>query len=152
MINISWQTIRPQIGTLLETLSTIQEVSTSPKIKFSGYPAAHIVPSTNEADYETTTENVRTYAFLVRIFYETKVTGIGSALEALEKIVDSVLDLFDQEDQKGATTRTVGVSLPARYTFLNIWAVPTGWGEVDGEELIMAQLSVRVRISVDIQP
>jgi len=149
---VSWQVLRPQIGTLLETLDTIQEVSNAPKIKFSGYPAAHVVPSDNESDYETTKENVRTYAFMVRLFYETKVTGVAEALGALEKIVDSVLDLFDQEDQKGAATRTVGVSLPARYTFLNIWAVPTGWGEVPGEELIMAQLSVRVRISVDIQP
>ena len=149
---MSFTVLRPQIGTLLETLDTIYEVSNSPKVKFGGYPAAHIVPSDNESDYETTTENVRTYAFMVRIFYETKVTGVGEALEALEKIVDSVLDLFDQEDQKGASSRTVGIDLPSRYTYLNIWAVPAGWGEVDGEELIMAQLSVRVRISVDIQP
>ncbi len=149
---MSFQTIRPQIGTLISTLSTIQEVSNYPKIKFNGYPAAHIVNSDNESDYETTTENVRTYAFMVRVFYETKVKGIGGALEALEKIVDSLLDLIDQEDQKGAVTRTIGVNLPARYTYLNTWAVPTGWGQVEGEELIMAQLSVRVRVSVDIQP
>ena len=144
--------MRPQIATLLETLDTFQEVSNAPKIKFSGYPAAHIVPSDNESDYETTTENVRTYAFMVRVFYETKTTNMDDAYTALEEIVDSVLDLFDQEDQKGASSRTVGVDLPARYTYLNIWALPAGWGEVPGEELIMAQLSVRVRISVDIQP
>jgi hypothetical protein len=149
---MSWKTLRPQIATLLETLDTFQEVSNAPKIKFNGYPAAHIVPSDNESDYETTTENVRTYAFMVRVFYETKTTDIPDAYEALEDIVDDVLDLFDQEDQKGVSTRTVGMSLPSRYTYLNIWAVPAGWGEVPGEELIMAQLSVRVRISVDIQP
>ncbi len=149
---MSFQVLRPQIGTLLETLDTIQEVSNSPKIKFTGYPAAHVVNSDNESDYESTTENVRTYAFMVRVFYETKVTGVGDSLEALEKIVDSVLDLFDQEDQKGVSTRTVGVDLPARYTFLNIWATPSAFGEVEGEELIMAQLAIRVRISVDIQP
>lgn len=147
---MSFTTLRPQIGTLLETLDTIQEVSNAPKIKFSGYPAAHIVPSDNEADYETTTENVRTYAFNVRIFYETKVTSVEDALSALEEVVDSVLDLFDQEDQKDAADRTVGVDLPARYTFLNIWAVPGMWGELPGEQLIMAQMSVKVRISVDI--
>ena len=149
---MSFQVIRPQVGTLLETLDTIQEVSTSPKIKFSGYPAAHIVPSDNEADYETTTENVRTYAFFVRIFFETKHGGIGAALTAMDEVVDEVLDLFDQEDQKGASTRTVGMSLPTRYQFLNIWATPSAWGEVAGEELIMTQINVRVRISVDIQP
>ena len=132
------------------TLDTIQEVSNAPKIKFSGYPAAHIVPSDNESDYETTTENVRTYAFILRVFYETKQTSLENAFSALEELVDSILDLFDQEDQKGASDRTVGVSLPARYTFLNIWATPSSWGEVPGEQLIMAQMSVKVRISVDI--
>jgi len=147
---MSFTTLRPQIGTLLETLTTIQEVSNAPKIKFDGYPAAHIVPSDNESDYETTTENVRTYAFNLRVFYETKQTTIEEAYSALEEVVDSVLDLFDQEDQKGSTDRTVGVDLPARYTFLNIWATPSFWGEVSGEQLIMAQMSVKVRISVDI--
>jgi len=151
---MSFQVIRPQIATLLETLDTIQEVSSSPKIKFTGYPAAHVVPSDNESDYESTTENVRTYAFIVRVFYETKVTGVAGAYTALDTIVDSVLDLFDQEDQKSAANRVVATtnSLPSRYTYLNIWAMPTGWGEVPGEELVMAQMSVRVRISVDIQP
>ncbi len=149
---MSFQIIRPQVGTLLETLSTIQEVSTSPKIKFNGYPAAHIVPSDNESDYETTTENERTYAFLIRVFFETKHGGIANSLTAMDEVVDEVLDLFDQEDQKGASTRTVGMDLPARYQFLNIWATPSAWGEVQGEELIMTQISVKVRISVDIQP
>lgn len=149
---MSFKTLRPQIGALLETLDKIQEVSNSPKIKFDGYPAAHIVPSDNEADYETTKENVRTYAFLVRIFFETKHGGIENAIEAMEEVVDEVLDLFDQEDQKGASTRTVGIGLPSRYQFLNIWATPSSWGEVTGEELIMTQIPVRVRVSVDIQP
>ena len=69
---ISWTTLRPQIGTLLSTLSTIQEVSNAPKVIFSGYPAVHVVPSENSNDYETTKENIRTYAFALRVFYETK--------------------------------------------------------------------------------
>ncbi len=149
---MSFEVLNPQIGTLLSTLSTIHEVSNSPKVKFKGYPAAHVVPSDNESDYETTTENVRTYAFTIRVFYETKVKGVPGAYSALFKIVDSILDLFDQEDQKGSDSRTVGMNLPTRYTYLNIWSMPTAWGEVQGEELVMAQLSVRVRISVDIQP
>lgn len=147
---MSWITLRPQIKTLLESINTIQEVKNSPTIKFSGFPAAHVMPSDNEADYETTTENVRTYAFHVRIFFETKQTAIGDALTALEEVVDSVIDKFDQEDQKGASLRTVGVNLPSNYTFLNIWATPSFFGELPGEQLIMAQISVRVRISVDI--
>lgn len=147
---MSWKILRPQIGTLLGTLSTIQEVSNAPKIKFGGYPAAHVIPSQTISDYETTTENVRTYAFTVRIFYETKATSLEDAFAALEEVVDSVLDLFDQEDQKGSDTRTVGVNLPTGYQFLNIWATPSLWGELPGEQLILAELSVKVRISVDV--
>lgn len=146
---MSWQVTRPQLTTLLETLDSLQEVSSSPKIQFSGYPAAHIVPSENESDYETTTENVRVYAFIVRLFYETKRVGVAEALTRLEKVVDSVLDLIDQEDLKGSS-RTVGINLPSGYTYLNIWAVPTGWGEFTEEQVIMASLAVQVRISRDI--
>jgi hypothetical protein len=147
---MSWQTLRPQLGTLLGTLDTIHEVSNAPKVKFAGYPAAHIIPSDNSADYETTTENIRTYAFNVRIFYDTKDTSMENAFLALEEVVDSVLDLFDQEDLKNGDDRTVGVSLPSGYTFLNIWATPSLWGELPGEQLLVAEVSVKVRISIDI--
>lgn len=142
--------MRPQIESLLKTVSTIQEVSRAPKIRFNGYPSAHIVPSENSNEYETTTENIRTYAFTVRLFYETKQTSIEDALTALEEVVDSVIDLFDQEDLKGSTTRTVGMNLPADYQFINIFASPGRWGVLDEEQLIMAEISVRVRISIDI--
>lgn len=147
---MSWQVIRPQIKTLLDTITTLQEVSQVPKIKFDGYPAAHIMPSENSSDYETTSENIRTYAFTVRVFYETKQTTMENALVALEEVVDSVIDKFDQEDLKGSTTRTIGIGLPADYTFLNIFAVPNRWGVLSEDQLIMAEITVRVRISVDI--
>ena len=147
---ISFYTLRPQIKTLLETISTIQEVSGTPMAQFSGYPACYVVPSENEADYETTRENVRVYAFMVRVFYETRDTGIAVALPALESLVDTILDTFDKEDLKTSATRTVGVGLPTGYTFLNIFAHPVSWGEVTAENLIMAELSIKIRISIDI--
>lgn len=147
---MSWKIIRPQIATLLQSVSEIQEVSNVPKIRFDGYPAAYVVPSENDGDYETTKENIRNYAFIVRLFYETKQGGIGPAISALEGIVDSVLDAFDQEDLKGASTRTLGIGLPANYTYINVWASPSNWGELPDEQLVMAEIRVRVRISVDI--
>jgi len=146
-----WRTLRPQIKTLLETVNGLHEVSGTPKLVFSGYPAAYIVPAENENAYETNKENIRTYAFIVRLFYDTKNSGIGTAIEALEQLVDSVIDLFDQEDLKTSTTRTVGVNLPSSdYQFINIWATPSLFGEVPDEQLAMAEVMVRVRISVDI--
>jgi hypothetical protein len=147
---MSWTTLRPQVETLLKTISSIQEVSRAPKIKFSGYPAAHIIPSENSANYETTSENVRNYSFTVRIFYETKQTSIEDALVALEEIVDSVIDKFDQEDLKGSADRTIGIGLPSGYTFLNIWATPGVYLELPEDQLLMAEITLRVRISRDI--
>jgi len=147
---MSFTTLRPQIKTLLETITAIQEISLIPKAKFSGYPAATVTPSENSADYETTTENIRVYAFIVRLFYETKDSGIGEAIIALEAVVDSVLDKFDQEDYKGSTTRVIGIGLPSGYTFLNLFAHPSNWGELPEEALVMAEITVRIRISRDI--
>lgn len=147
---MSWRILRPQIEDVLKTVTTLQEISRTPKIKFEGYPSAHIVPSENTGDYETTKENTRTYAFTVRVFYETKQTTLENAFLALEEVVDSVIDAFDQEDLKGATTRLLGINLPAKYTFINIFASPGLWGEMPEDQLIMAEVLVKVRVSVDV--
>lgn len=147
---MSWQTLRPQIKTLLDTATNLYEVSSSPKLNFGGWPSAYIVPSPLESDYETTNENQRVYAYQVVILQETKNKGMSDAITALETAADEVLDLIDDEDQKGADTRTVGVSLPAGKLFLRIEAVNAGWAEIEGNQLLMVELSVRVHISVDV--
>jgi hypothetical protein len=146
-----WQTIRTQLQTLLSAVSGMQEFSATPKMKFGGYPAGYVIPSNSSGDYETNTENVRVYAYLVRVFYETKSTGVGDALDKLCGVVDTILDTLDGEDLKGATSRTVGVSLPSGYTYLNIFAHPSSWEEIPGEDIIYAEIKVQVRISRDIQ-
>lgn len=147
---MSFNTLRSQISTLLGSVSGMQEFSGTPKLSFGGFPAGYVVPSDSSADYETTKENIRTYAFLARIFYETKDTGIASALDNLEAVVDTVLDTLDQEDLKAAASRTIGTNLPNGYTFINIYAHPSEWGEVTGEDLIYAEIRIQVRISRDV--
>lgn len=147
---MSFSILRPQIKTLLESISEIQQVAGYPTLKFTGFPSAYVVPSDNSADYETTDENIRTYSFIVRVFYETKRKTVEEALDALDDIVDSVVDKFDQEDLKSDGARTLGVGLPGGYTFINIWASPSNWGEVESAELLMAEINVSVRISVEI--
>lgn len=145
-----WQILRPQVKALLDTVSLLQETAAAPKVKFDGYPAAHIVPSENTGDYETNKENIRTYAFTIRCFYETKSTGIEAAIEGLEEVVDQVIDTFDEEDLKQGNARTVGVGLPANKMYINIFAAPSRWGELPEDELVMAEILVKIRISVDV--
>jgi hypothetical protein len=147
---MSWKIIRPQVKEVLDSISEISEVSQAPKIKFDSYPAAHITPSENSGDYETNRENIRVYAFTVRCFYSTKGVSIENALLGLEEVVDAVIDEFDQEDLRGSDTRKVGMNLPANYTFINLWATPSRWGELPEDQLIMAEITVRVRVSVDV--
>ncbi len=146
---MSWSVIRPQIKTLLQTISTIHEVSSHPKLKFDGYPAAYVIPSDQSGDFETTEENKRTYAFHVNILYETKSTGIESALGYLESVVDSVIDVFDQEGKK-LTGQTIGVGLPANYMLMGILATPGRFAEIPEESLLLAEVIVRIVISVDV--
>lgn len=153
---MSWQVLRPQVKELVETLASIHEVSGTAKIKFQGYPAAHVVKSDNSNDYETNKENTRVYAFIVRVFYETKspqgsaVDGVAYAEEALEPILDQLIDLFDEEDQKGDDTRILGVDLPANKMFLYITATPGRWGHLPEDALVFAEVTVRVCISADV--
>lgn len=146
---MSWTIIRPQIATLLESVSKMQEVHSFPTLKFDGFPSCYVIPSDVEADYETNTENERFYSFVVRVFYETKNTGVTDALTNLESAVDDIIDAFDREDKVTGADRTIATGLPAKYTYLSVSAVPSVWGELPTENLIMAEIRVRVRVSFD---
>lgn len=147
---MSFQTLRPQLKTLLDNTGLFVEVSGTPKLDFSGYPAVYVVQSDNSSDYDTTTENERNYAFVIRIFYSTKSLGVASALSRLEQTVDAVLDAIDKDSIKPVGTRVVGVSMPTGYTWINTFAVPSSFGEVDGEQLLTAEIRVRVRVLFNI--
>lgn len=146
---MSFNTLKTQVKTVLENTNKFSEVSGAPKLNFTGYPSATIVPAENEAIYHTTDENQRIYAFAIRCFYETKSGGVANAIDALADLVDDVLDAFDQDALK-SSTRIVGKDLPSRYTFIDIFATPSRWAEVLDPALIMAEIIVRVKVIVDI--
>jgi hypothetical protein len=150
---MSWATISTQVYNLINTNKVslgIREVYSFPKYNFGGYPSCNVTPSENESDYETTTENTRSYIFIVRIFDETKNQGIDQALSNLRTVADALIDKVDEEDKKPGSTRTIGVSLPAGYVYIDVWATPGTWGQVDNENLVFCEVKVKVRISVDV--
>lgn len=150
---MSWKILRPQIAQLVTDNSTLVDdsnVSTAPKLKFDGYPAIHIVPSDNSGDYETTAENIRTYAFRLRIFHEVQSTEMEAAIATVEEVVDELLDLFDEEGLKQGNDRTIGVSLPGTYTMINLFATPSSFGELAEQQLVYSEMIIKVRISIDI--
>ena len=146
---MSWQVLNPQVVQLVEDINLIQEVSAAPKVDFSGYPAAHVVPSDAPSDYETTTENERVYAFLVRVFEQTKSGGVADAYLRLLPVVDAVIDQFDQESLKQAG-QTIGQGMPANYTYINIFATPSRWVDLPDQQLIFSEITGKIKVSVDV--
>ena len=136
--------LKNKIKTKLDGITKLQEVSDDPKLDFSGYPSAVIIPSDDDSDYETNQENLRIYSFDVNLFYEVQASGIGAALDALYDLADDVMDLFDKDQTLS------GISLPTDYTMIAVLPVSGGWGEIPDTKLITKVIKLKIKISVDI--
>lgn len=142
----AFSNIKDKVKDKLDAIDKIQEVHEFPTSNFDGYPAAVIVPSENENDFETTTTNQRVYAFQVKVLQETKYTTLGTAYEILYDLIDDVLDDFDKDQSLS------GVTMPTGYTMLIVEAVPSSIQPViDLENIIMTQITLRIRVEVDTQ-
>jgi hypothetical protein len=137
--------IKDKLADKLDSNTKIQEVHEYPAIKFNGFPSATIVPSDNENDFETTTENQRNYAFQVRIFESIKNDNLNTAYETMYDLIDDVLDDFDKDQS------LAGVTMPTGYTMVIVEAVPSTVGIVDRLDLLMSMITVKVRVLVDTQ-
>lgn len=72
------------------------------KMTLEGMPAIVIVPSDNEADYGSNSNDRIVFAFKVRVYYErTKEDEQGDAETALEEVVDQILDTFREREVLG---------------------------------------------------
>lgn len=143
--------LKNRIKTKLEGISKIQEVWDEPRLSFGGSPAAVVIPSDQESDYETTSENERVYAFRATIFQDIQYTdregGIGSALDILYDLVDDVLDAFDQDQQ---LTSDGALGLDSKYTIIAVSPTVASWGETGDGKLLQVDITIRIRLSVDI--
>jgi len=149
---MSFNTLNNKIVAVLEEVSNIQNVYAYPTLKFDGYPSATVTPSENASDFETTSENVRNYAFIVRLFQDMPTGNVGSetketyAFRVLRQTVDAVIDAFDKDPTLS------GISLPTGYTMLYLSAAPSSWAAIVDTEpnLLLAEIVVTAKISFDI--
>ena len=118
--------------------------------EFDGDPSCTVTPSENDSDYNTTEENVRIYAFNVRLFVNRTIKPAGEdpkpdADRILRNLVDSVLDDFDKD------YTLTGIVNPTGYTFINLFALPSTWGYSGREDNFrVAEILIRCRVSVDL--
>ena len=145
-----WTILINKIKEILEANALIQETFTWEIEEFKGDPACTITPSENESDYNTTEENVRIYAFNVRLYVNRTIAPPGKdpksdADRKLRNLVDSVLDDFDSD------YTLTGIANPAGYTFINLFALPSSWGYSGREDNFRAaEILIRCRVSVDL--
>jgi hypothetical protein len=84
-------------------LTKIEVAYRTDRSSFAGFPAAVVSPSENEADYSSTADDKRVYAFKIRVYYPLESESQQDAAElALEEALDEMLDAFKQRDSLGA--------------------------------------------------
>lgn len=143
----TYQTIRDQLRDKLLTITDIQDVSRYPKREFDGFPAVILTPAEGESAWETNNEQERVYIFDCKVFYETKGVGNDDALDRLYNVVDLILDEFAEDPNLEQPTP---ISLPSKKTLITVNPVSAGWEQLDDTEILMAKISIKVVVSVDI--
>lgn len=140
-----WSELLSKIKALLEANTKIQEVYDYEAEEFKGLPSVTITPSDNSNDYYTTSENVRVYAFNVRLFVSRTGKTPQEADRIMRNLVDTVLDDFDKN------WNLPGVVNPTGYTFINMFAIPSTWGYSGQreDEFRAAEIRVQCRVVVD---
>ena len=111
-----------------------------------GSPYATITSSGNENAYDTTTENVRVYGFVIRLYQERNAqVKQDEAEELMTDLYDTVLDDLDKNHRLDGLEGKIG------YTFLFMEAAPSAWGYVDDPaQYRVAEIVVRCHVAVDV--
>jgi hypothetical protein len=147
-----FSTLRTQLKTLLDTIATLYEVSTYPRMEFGGYPSASLYAYGLETptNYVGRKENLRNYIFKIKLYYDTRNTSVQTAVTSLEALVDSIINAIDKQNTLASASRTIGVSLGTGYEFINIRPIKAEWDEKKPANFLVFDINVAVSILVDI--
>jgi hypothetical protein len=145
-----YRTLRDNLKTIIEGTGSFSEVTKRPTLKFSGFPAAFIVPSGNENDFQSTNENQRIYAVKVWIFQEYDQTSANTAYEELMDRVDDVIDAIDRQEDPDQASRSMADNLPSKATLMAVMAAPGQFVPDEEEKLLAAQITVKCKVLIDL--
>lgn len=137
-------------STTLDGSPIFADIQEFPTTSFSGVPAATIAPSDNTSDYATNIQNMRTYAFLIDIYYpiETAAGGNENAFSIMRRLVDVVLDALDNSNDLNLNNQ-YGSSYDTICDFLR--PVPSNWAMVEtgSGDMLTARVTVQCAKTVD---
>lgn len=140
-----WQQLSNKIKSTLESNTLIQEVYDWEVNSFEGDPVVTVVPSSNESDYTSTTENRRVYAMNLTLFVDRTTRSDQDCERITRQICDSILDDFDKDYILS------GIEVPTGYTMLFLEAVPSAWGYFERENIYrVATITLRAHFDVDV--
>lgn len=80
-------------------------------------PCAVIVASGNENDFASTSENRRSFAFVIRIFMERKQRTPEVCESTLASLVDALINAFDQDYTLGGEV-LISKAVPSRWGYI----------------------------------
>lgn len=146
----SWQKIIDEITSVIDGLTSVQEVHDFDKSHFRGFPAVVVVPSENDSDFQATRERERVFAFSTRVFLEmTSDAQSGEGLDETDRIMRAVVDDIVNEFDKPANARLSGNANTTASTVLFIEPVPSQWGWDSARGLRFAEIILRVHVYTD---
>ena len=91
-----WATLTAKIAETLDGIVLVKEYFTTPKNEVTVTPAVFYKPAGFQNSFETNTENMQTYRFLVIVIVKASGSTVENAFSTvLPKVVDQIIDAFD---------------------------------------------------------
>lgn len=142
--------LKQNLFDLVSDIDRFQDKHASPTFEFNGFPAFFIVPSGNEADFLTTNDNQRIYAFKVWLFAEYDQTNKENAYNELMECTEDVLNKIDQQESPDSASRSMADDLGAGVTLLAVLATPGRFALDEETKLLATEITVRCKTTVDL--
>lgn len=149
-----WVQLTNKLKSMLGTLTLLQTgaVYDYEVEEFGKLPAITIIPSPDTADYRSTSDNERIYAFSVQVWVDRSAPRTPvDAENALRDLVDAIQKMFDKHFTLGASSPGSALVVPTGYTMIMVEAAPSAWFYSQREKFYRgAEIKVKVRVDVNV--
>lgn len=145
-----YKIFRDNIIEIVEGIDGFQEVKGRPTLQFKGFPAAFVVPSGNENEFNSSNENQRIYALKVWVFTEYDVESADTAYSELMDRMDDVIDAMDKQEDPDEASQSMANNLPSKATLMAVMASPGQIVPDEDEKLLAGMVTVKCKVLIDL--
>jgi hypothetical protein len=134
----TFATLKAKVVTICSNNSYINVAYNYERSRIGKTPAAVIIASDNASDYDTTSQNMRTYGFTVKILVPWDAKGAEAAESTLVEVIDSLLDDFDNDFTLTGSA-------------LMVEAAPSAWGWEERDKIYrVATINIRAKAHYEV--